>query len=178
LGSAKADIMGVFHDFHASNKFEKSFNATFIALIPKRSGAIDLKDFRPISLVSGVYRILAKVLANRLGRVVEKIISKFYNAFFEVGKSLISFSLQMNVQPAQKKQSQGKWVPAQPQHRWNMSGKEEAQCYTTNATMDPPWPKITLQVQNQLQQPSERSTHHPPQPRRLPTKHRQVHNPP
>jgi len=57
----KADIMGVFHDFHASSKFEKSLNATFIALIPKKIGAIVLKDFRPINLVSGVYKIIAKV---------------------------------------------------------------------------------------------------------------------
>jgi hypothetical protein len=31
---------------------ERSLNATFIALIPKISGAVDLKDFRPISLLS------------------------------------------------------------------------------------------------------------------------------
>jgi poly(3-hydroxyalkanoate) synthetase len=58
----KTNIMGVFHDFHACNKFERSLNATFIALIPKESRAIDLKDFRPISLMSGVYKIIAKVL--------------------------------------------------------------------------------------------------------------------
>jgi hypothetical protein len=58
----KSDIMGVFQDFHAHSKFVKSLNATFIALILKKSGAIDLKDFRPISLVSGVYKIIAKVL--------------------------------------------------------------------------------------------------------------------
>jgi hypothetical protein len=52
----KTNIMGVFHDFHAHSKFVKSLNATFIALIPKKSGAMDLKDFRPISLVSGVYK--------------------------------------------------------------------------------------------------------------------------
>jgi hypothetical protein len=45
------------------------------------SRAMDLKDFRPISLVSGVYKIIAKVLANRLRKVVDKIISKPQNAF-------------------------------------------------------------------------------------------------
>jgi hypothetical protein len=45
--------------------------------------AIDLKDFRPISLVSRVYKIIAKVLANRLRRIVEKIISKPQNAFVQ-----------------------------------------------------------------------------------------------
>jgi hypothetical protein len=40
----KTDIMGVFLDFHACCKFERSLNAVFIALILKRSVAIDLKD--------------------------------------------------------------------------------------------------------------------------------------
>jgi len=76
----KTDLMGVFQDFHTHSKFVKSINVTFLALIPKKFGAVDLKDFRPISLVSGVYKIIAKVLANRLRRVVEKIISNPQNA--------------------------------------------------------------------------------------------------
>jgi hypothetical protein len=72
----KANIMGVLYDFHASSKFEKSLTTTFIALISKKSETIDLKDYQPINLVSGVYKIIAKVLVNRLRRVVKKIISK------------------------------------------------------------------------------------------------------
>jgi hypothetical protein len=53
----KSDIMGVFQDFHAHSKFVKSLNATLIALIPKKFEAFDLKGFRPVSLVSGVYKI-------------------------------------------------------------------------------------------------------------------------
>jgi hypothetical protein len=41
----KVDIMGVFHDFHASSKFERSLNATFIALIPKKLGPLILRTF-------------------------------------------------------------------------------------------------------------------------------------
>lgn len=77
----KAYVMGGILDFHTKNKFEKSFNTTFIACIPKNSRAIDVKDFRPISLVSGVYNIITKVLANKLRRVVERIISKPQNTF-------------------------------------------------------------------------------------------------
>ena len=46
--------------------FRKSINASFISLIPQEVGARSLKDFRTISLLGGLYKILAKVLANRL----------------------------------------------------------------------------------------------------------------
>ncbi|RVX07796.1 putative ribonuclease H protein [Vitis vinifera] len=41
------------------------------------------KGFRPISLVGGLYKWLAKVLANRLKRVVGKVVSKAQNAFVQ-----------------------------------------------------------------------------------------------
>ena len=62
----KADIMAFLNDFHRGYSFEKSLNATFVSLIPKKSEAMEIKDFRPISLVGGVNKILAKLLANRL----------------------------------------------------------------------------------------------------------------
>jgi hypothetical protein len=37
----KVDIMGVLHDFHTGGKLERSLNATFIALIPKKFRGID-----------------------------------------------------------------------------------------------------------------------------------------
>lgn len=44
----------------------KSFNTIFIALIPKKKEAVEIKDFRPISLLGSVYKIIAKLLAERL----------------------------------------------------------------------------------------------------------------
>jgi hypothetical protein len=79
----RLDIMDVFSDFHAREVFEKSLNVSFIALIPKIPGAFSLKDFRPISLVGGIYKIIAKVLANRLKIVLEKVISKSQSAFIK-----------------------------------------------------------------------------------------------
>jgi len=80
--------MGVFQDFHAHSKFLKSISATFIALVLKKPGAMDLKDFRAINLVSGVYKIIVEVLANRFRRVVEKVISKPHNTFVKGGHIL------------------------------------------------------------------------------------------
>jgi hypothetical protein len=86
----KTELVGVFQDFHTHSKFVKSTNAIFLALIPKKYGAMDLKDFRPISHVRGVYKIIAKVLANRLKKVVDKIISKPQNAFVKGSQILDS----------------------------------------------------------------------------------------
>ena len=44
--------------------FEKSVNASFLALIPKKVDVVEAKDFQPISLVGGIYKIIFKVLAN------------------------------------------------------------------------------------------------------------------
>ena len=77
----KSDIMAVFNHFHVIGQFEKSLNATFIALISKKVAAVEVNDFRPINLVGGVYKILAKVLAIRLRMVLGEIISAPQNAF-------------------------------------------------------------------------------------------------
>lgn len=41
------------HNFHQRGVFEKSFNITLIALIPKKSIDVELKDFKTISLIGG-----------------------------------------------------------------------------------------------------------------------------
>ena len=43
----------------------------------------DIKDLRPISLVGSLYKILSKVLANRIKGVMNQVISKSQNAFVE-----------------------------------------------------------------------------------------------
>ena len=41
-----------------------------MVLIPKKVGASDVKDYHPISLTSSIYKIISKVLANRLKEVL------------------------------------------------------------------------------------------------------------
>ena len=75
-GVAERDVLAVFEEFYQHGKFEKSLNATFIALIPKKNGASNIRDFRPISLEGSVYKILTKVLANHLKEVLDQLISE------------------------------------------------------------------------------------------------------
>ena len=80
-GVVERDILAVFEGFYQHSKFKKSLNATFITLIPKKNDASNIRDFRPISLVGSVYKILAKVLANRLKEVLDQLISESQNSF-------------------------------------------------------------------------------------------------
>ena len=56
----KEEIMEMFKEFHEHNSFVRSLNNTFLVLIPKKSGAEDLGDFRPISLLGGLYNFWLK----------------------------------------------------------------------------------------------------------------------
>ena len=87
--------MSFFKEFYGHSKFVKSLNATFMILIPKKVGAKDLRDFRPISLVGSLYKWLAKVLANRLKKVVGKVVSKAQGAFVE-GRQILDAMLITN----------------------------------------------------------------------------------
>ena len=89
------DILGFFKEFYEHNKFVKSLNATFLVLIPKKCNVEDFKDLRPISLVGGLYKILTKVLANIIKRVMSLIISQAQNAFIE-GRQILDAILIAN----------------------------------------------------------------------------------
>uniref|UniRef100_A0A2N9F4W2 Reverse transcriptase domain-containing protein n=1 Tax=Fagus sylvatica TaxID=28930 RepID=A0A2N9F4W2_FAGSY len=75
------DVMDFFGEVHTHCKFEKSLNTTFLSLIPKKVDATNIRDFRPISLIGSVYKLLSKVLANRLRLVLDGIISESQNSF-------------------------------------------------------------------------------------------------
>ena len=65
---------------HEHDKFVKRLNATFLVLILVKGGVEDLRYFRPISLGGGLYKQLAKVLANRL-KEVGKVVPLSQNSF-------------------------------------------------------------------------------------------------
>ncbi|GAU10636.1 hypothetical protein TSUD_419760, partial [Trifolium subterraneum] len=77
----QGEVMRFIVEFHQNGKLTKGLNSTFIALIPKVDSPQRLNDFRPISLVGCLYKILAKVLANRLRQVIGSVISESQTAF-------------------------------------------------------------------------------------------------
>ena len=68
--------MNLFREFFEDGTFIRSLNTTFLVMILKKGGTEDLRDFRPINLVGSIKKLLAKVFANRLKKVVGKVLSK------------------------------------------------------------------------------------------------------
>ncbi|GJX99225.1 RNA-directed DNA polymerase, eukaryota [Tanacetum coccineum] len=75
------DVFQAVRDFFVNGHFPRGCNSSFIALIPKIQDAKFVKDFRPISLIGSVYKIIAKILANRLCLVLPYLISDVQSAF-------------------------------------------------------------------------------------------------
>jgi len=72
----KGDVMRFISEFHRNSKLTRGINSTFIALIPKVDSPQRVQDFRPIALVGCLYKILSKVLANRLRMIIGQVVSE------------------------------------------------------------------------------------------------------
>ena len=91
----KLDIIIFLYEFHANGIFPKGGNASFIALVPKVPDPQNLYEFRPISLIGCVYKIVAKLLANRLKRIMPDIIDERQSAFV-AGRQLLHSAIIAN----------------------------------------------------------------------------------
>ena len=58
-----------------------SINQTFITLIPKVKSPVGVSKFHPIALCNTLYKIISKVLANRLKKILPSVISESQSAF-------------------------------------------------------------------------------------------------
>nr|GEV56757.1 RNA-directed DNA polymerase, eukaryota, reverse transcriptase zinc-binding domain protein [Tanacetum cinerariifolium] len=70
-------------------------NASFITLIPKVSSPVTPKEYRPISLIGVQYKIIVKLLANRLVKIIEDIVDPVQLAFVK-GRQILDGPMMVN----------------------------------------------------------------------------------
>ena len=91
----KEDVMGAVHSFHETGILPKGCNASFIALVPKVKDPTTIDQYRPISLVGAMYKIISKVMSNRIKIVLPMVIDENQSAFMK-GRGLLESVLLAN----------------------------------------------------------------------------------
>jgi hypothetical protein len=91
----KSEVRILFDQFHGNGILPRSFLSYFVALIPKVNSHLALGDFRPISLLGCLYKLLAKVLARRLAKVMDPLVASTQSAFLQ-GRLLVDGVMVVN----------------------------------------------------------------------------------
>nr|GEU67615.1 RNA-directed DNA polymerase, eukaryota, reverse transcriptase zinc-binding domain protein [Tanacetum cinerariifolium] len=79
--SIENDVFAAVSHFFTFGDIPNGCNSCFIALFPKVPDANLVKDFRPISFIGSMHKIIAKILANRLVGVLGDIVNEVQSAF-------------------------------------------------------------------------------------------------
>ena len=77
------DVVVAVQSFFALGFLPKGLNSTILSLIPKKKEAKEMKDYRPISCCNVLYKLISKILANRLKRILSRCISWNQSAFIK-----------------------------------------------------------------------------------------------
>jgi hypothetical protein len=75
------DVSNAILDFFRSGRMLGSINFTNIVLIPKVKNPESMYQFQPISLCNVMYKIVSKVLINRMKAILPRVISDSQSAF-------------------------------------------------------------------------------------------------
>ncbi|KAK2639288.1 hypothetical protein Ddye_027083 [Dipteronia dyeriana] len=99
--------MKFMEEIHRNGLVVEELNKSFIVLIPKCINLKSMKDFRPISLVGALYKILAKVLANRKWKVINSVVGESQMAFVRNRQILDSLVITEEIIHQWKKSREG-----------------------------------------------------------------------
>ncbi|KAE8710201.1 Anaphase-promoting complex subunit 2 [Hibiscus syriacus] len=77
----KSYIMKFVEDFYNGRNWEHGVNHAFLTLIPNIRNPEGIEDYRPISLVDSLYKIISKILSRRLVSAIKDLVSSSQFAF-------------------------------------------------------------------------------------------------
>jgi hypothetical protein len=89
----KKDVWEVVKESRTLGVVLSALNATFLTLIPKEERVTNPKQFRPIALCNVIYKIIMKVVANRLKPIMTHVISKEQAGYVEGRQIMDNFIL-------------------------------------------------------------------------------------
>ena len=75
------EVLAAIREFFVSGQLLKQWNATTLVLIPKISNASSISDFRPISCLNTLYKVISKLLTGRLQGLLSEVIGQSQSAF-------------------------------------------------------------------------------------------------
>lgn len=104
------DIVSMTKNFCTTGVFESGVTDTNIVLVPKKKCPESMLDLRPISLCNMVYKVMSKVLANRLKKVIDSVISETHSAFIPGRMINDNIMLAYEVMHYMKRKTKGKKV--------------------------------------------------------------------
>ncbi|KAL5568577.1 hypothetical protein UlMin_025152 [Ulmus minor] len=81
------DLVAVVREFFLSNSMAQRLNESFIVLVPKKPNPTRINHYRPISVCNVAYRVITKIIANRLKPLLNRLICPTQNAFI-LGRSI------------------------------------------------------------------------------------------
>lgn len=83
--------MKVVAELQVKDLLDSKLNSTFVALITKQEGDRGMGDFKPISLLGSMYKILINVSARKMRKVLNGVVSQYLNAFVK-GRQILDCS--------------------------------------------------------------------------------------
>ncbi|GKA79907.1 putative RNA-directed DNA polymerase [Tanacetum coccineum] len=89
------DVISYVRQFEVSGLIPRGCNSSFITLVLKVDDPLVVGDFRQISLIGCQYKIIAKILANRLSQVVSSVVSDVQMAYIK-GRQIIDGPLMVD----------------------------------------------------------------------------------
>jgi len=70
----KEDVYQLCNDFFSGTVSLQAINNSFITLVPKNSNPVTPNDFRPISLLNSILKLITKLMADRLQALIIPLI--------------------------------------------------------------------------------------------------------
>ncbi|CAK8530761.1 unnamed protein product [Lathyrus sativus] len=77
----KTDVIAAIKKYFEIGKIYKAFNSVVVSLIPKGQNSCEIKDYRPIVVCTTFYKIISKILTDRLGSVIPSVVNHNQAAF-------------------------------------------------------------------------------------------------